>query len=189
MSKRIWTIQSVGLLLALSAPALANDGIESLTPITDPVLLARLGAAPDATNVYATPQALRELTMGPAEQHAIYEAVNAYEAELETTSAFGTSTVGHSSIIHTEFYPSHGYGDYASDLESRWCVDGDAVFRAQFDSLPHGARLHSVNFWGYDDSDESMTVIVRRTCLPDSSAGEANHVVLGSVESFTSAGY
>jgi hypothetical protein len=54
--------------LALPTRALAAGEVPSDILITDPALLESLGFPPDATDVYATPQALQQLLMGPAER-------------------------------------------------------------------------------------------------------------------------
>lgn len=111
---------TAGVLMALPALGAATDAAREETPITDPVLLERLGFEPDATNVYATPQALGQLLMDPAER-----AASEAEPSAGQSSPFGTATSGYTSIDDTKFLPrtsSHQYGYLTGPDGGRYCV-------------------------------------------------------------------
>lgn len=170
-------------LAALPTSARAEDGADNRIPITDPALLERLGFAPDVTNVYATEQALRSMSLTPAERAAAEEA----DLAADRQSVFGTSSSGYSAVSGTEFFPESAAEDpdfgrddrYATSLEGRYCLEGNHFYVAQVHSLPHGAKVDQARAWVYDDFSEDMTVSLVRTCQP-SGAGQPTRVTLAS---------
>lgn len=168
-------------LAALPASARAEDTADNRIPITDPALLERLGFEPDATNVYATEQARRSMSLTPAERAAAEEADLAADRQL----AFGTSSRGYSAVSGTEFYPESadanpefGQADrYATILGGRYCLEGKPFYVAQVHTLPHGAKVDQARAWVYDDFSENLTVSLVRTCQP-SGAGQPTSVAL-----------
>lgn len=170
------TIFTMGLAALLALPATAA---EEPIPITDPMLLERLGFEPEAKNVFATPQALRNILLSPAERAAAREAHLAAESQ----STFGTSATGYSPVSGAEFYPqtdTSGDASYGFLVGGRFCESGNRFYRAQISSLPHGVKVDQARIWIYDEaSGDDLSVSLIRTCQP-SGAGDPTNVVLDS---------
>lgn len=168
MNQRIRSFTTLTAAVALSAlPVLAppSHAAESRVPITDPQLLERMGFAPDATNVYATPQALQQLLMGPDAGNTIREETEEAPAE----SVFGDDDAGESAASGSAFEPMAGDTGYETfSGGTRYCTIGSPFFEADLHGLPHGARLVRVRSWFLDESAEDMELFLFRTCTLES---------------------
>lgn len=150
----------------LPTPTPASAAAEEPVPIADPVLLESLGFEPDATNVYAMPQVLREMAMDPAERAAAQETPE----EAEPRSPFGTGTWGYSPVLANEFFPNYSSSEYQTSIGDRNCSSGNPYFTAQIESLPHGAKLQFVSLWFFDSSaTQDFEFKLIRLCQPDNS--------------------
>lgn len=175
---------TMGVLLALPALAAPVDGAREDLPVTDPVLLERLRFEPDAGNVYATPRALEELRMDPAERAALEETWLAERLAPSSSAGgpYGTNISGYSPFTAYTILPfssqtSHGINSF----HERVCVDGPPLFYANLEALPHGARLAWVDIWYYDNSPEqTLFTSLWRVCQPDFAAGSPQATLLGS---------
>lgn len=179
MSKCTLRVLIAGLpLLLLPAATLARDAAGDRIPITDPALLGSMGFSPDATNVYATPSALREIAMTPAEHLASQELRRGVEAR----SPFGTGTSGFSPIVSSSFVPRTSTTEYTiNNVDgSRYCVGGSPFFHAQLESIPHGAKLEVVDLWLADSSVETISAFLFEICQPDSGPGFPSFTMLGT---------
>lgn len=178
-----------GALVALPAPALPAGETGQDIPITDPVMLASLGFEPDATNVYATPQAFKDLLMAPQQRAAVQEArLEEHRAAQEGSpgaAPFGTDTAEYAAVPAQAFRPLTSETAYSLTLGAQGdeltCFVGFPFFDGTFYDLPHGARLARVDFWMHDANDEGMGAFLFRTCQPDFAAGTTSSTVLASV--------
>ncbi|MGH9382156.1 MAG: S-layer homology domain-containing protein [Thermoanaerobaculia bacterium] len=186
----VWMVG--GVFAALPAPALPVGETGRDIPITDSVLLQRLGFEPDATDVYAMPRALEELLMSPEErvaaQRARLEEYRNVREQPVVAAPFGTGSAGSSPIEARAIRPRRSETEYTLSGEVRVCLSGHSIFDAQFDSLPHGAKLERVDVWYLDLSDENLTAALVRVCHPDFESGGASTTILGSVASNGAAG-
>ncbi|MGH9382349.1 MAG: S-layer homology domain-containing protein [Thermoanaerobaculia bacterium] len=184
MSKRAFIVLTglaIGTAAAGSA-APADDARRDI-PITDPIVLERLGLQPDDTHVYATPEALRQLMMSPAEQAAAQEEIRRAEiASAQSGGPFGTA-FGYSPLLGEEILPagSGEYGYLGGPLGGRYCVSGTSVYTAQLAGIPHGAHLNFLRVWVYDDVDQDLHFNVYRRCQPDFQEGPRVTTLLASV--------
>lgn len=173
-------------LLALSAAALSAAEAGEDIPITDPALLEKLGFEEDATHVYATPRAYKELLMNPAERAALQQTRAAdLMAGEESAGPFGTSAVGFTPVLAHAIRPRESATEHSLFFgRERQCLDGPPTFDAYFDALPHGARLLGVNVWYFDnDTAGDLEVTLWRICQPDSGPGNQESTLLGTFES------
>jgi hypothetical protein len=155
---------------------------ETRVHITDPSLLKSLNYEPDATNVYAAPEAYTEMLMSPAERAAV-SALESQEADVpdaEASSAFGETT-GVSTIHASDFASVANDAVFSRPLFGVYlsCSSGNANFRGVFQDVPHGARLTVRRIWYYDDAPtQDITVWLEKICIPFFSAGDAEVTVL-----------
>lgn len=186
---------TVMVLLALPVVVQASEAADDRIPIVDPELLESRGFAPDATNVYATPEAYAQMLMNPAERAAAteLEAEQMVDPEAEPASAFGTDTNGVATIHATEFHPVRvtGTTSYGSaGVTERWCDAGlTNTYMGIFHGLPHGARARLRRIWYYDNSDENITADLVRMCIPVDSASDPEFTILRTNTSSGTPGY
>lgn len=172
---------------AAAIPPSVADSLERYVPVTDPDLLRRLGLQPDATNVYGTERALRNLTMAASEQKAL----RAGAADREPYSAFGTAGWGYAPVGFPDFLPANTFFDphgWSTQGGGRLCTAGTSLYTASIDSMPHGARLWYVAFWLWDESPENITVTLTKICHQDEGPGEFAVFLLDAVSTTDSAG-
>lgn len=120
MSQRIHSFTTWTAVVALSAlPALAHPslGAESRVPITDPQLLERMGFAPDATDVYATPQELQQLLMGPNAANTIQEGTE----EAPAKGVFGVDDAGETAASGSDDWDTSVFG-VGEDIDLEHCT-------------------------------------------------------------------
>lgn len=168
----------LALGLAVPASALARGMPEEAAPVTDPVLLESLGFAPDATNVYALPQALRHHAMSPAERAAEQEELSRGLEEGGKEGIFGTADFGTTLLSYQSFRPTFSAAGLApeytySTTTGLACLGGTHTFEAQFEALPRGVELNSIRIFLHDESDEDITAWYYRICQ-DASGAEPN---------------
>lgn len=199
MGKYTFAILTAGLLvLVLPTQALPSEEASEDILITDPVLLERMGLDADATNVYATPQVLEYLLMEPAEYAAAQEALQETDGNAEPSGAFGTDTLGFTSVGAYAFRPHRSRIEYAprtTAYRDIACAELGASndtprFITELEGLPHGARLRRVHFWIYDGLlADDITMRVWRHCLPDAQSGVYTSTLLGERKTALDAGH
>lgn len=189
MHRTIKTSLTLILVLSASVASAQAPPAEGLVPITDPRLLESWGFAPGASNVHATPQALAQLAMDPAEAEEVRRSAleTQVAVDADVRSPFG-GVVGHTAIDQAAFHPLRSTTVHEADGDGgRFCTNGFPWFQGVFAGLPHGARLTTFQFWTFDSSTESITGVVVRTCNQDFATPQLT--VLGSYVSVGSAGY
>lgn len=198
MLQTSWRTTTWMLAAALALPALATAagaGDENI-PITEPALLARLGYAPDAADVYATPQAYQELSMDPAGRAALQQALLAERRSARQAAPaeglFGVATAGYSPIWASEFSPIKPSTQSRVTLPGYGliCDSGFPTFVAQLHDVPHGAQLEWVHVWYRDESSaDGLQIWLTKACQPDLGLGTPTTVLLGLVEPSGSPGH
>lgn len=191
------TVLRALVMVLFSLPALAEvyDGAKNGVHVTDPELLESMGYAPDASHVYATPEAYAMMRMTPEDRAA----TSALESESEIgrepalKSAFG-SAEGVTSIQASGFAPTavNSSTDYQVGLNGTelWCNAGNTTFMGVFRGVPHGARATVRRIWYYDDHDvQNITVWLERTCMPFFSEGQPTTTILRMNTSTGTPGY
>lgn len=200
MTRRRLALAIATATLATAVPAAAqpvptpiSNATEEPVLVTDPVLLESMGFEPDATTVYVTQQALREMAMDPAEraaaQYVLLEESRTAQEISPAGGPYGTGTVGYAPVPAEAIRPSSSQTQHFTN-EGRVCISGPPVFEAHFDGLPHGARLERVHIWYLDRVDDhDIHTSLYRLCHPDFGAGEATYTLLGSHSSDGSGGF
>lgn len=140
-------------------PQPATDDLEQV-PITDPVLLEDLGFAPDASNVYATPQALSRMAMGSSESAVL---------EPEPNNSFGVGSEGSTNVLYSDFRPTFAtdglFPEYSYAPDSGLTCDaGTHTYEAKIAPIPVGAAFAYVGVYLFDESTEDATAWLYRTC-------------------------
>lgn len=166
----LWT--GVMVLLALPASTYANEESDNRIHITDPALLESKGFEPDATNVYATPEAFAQMRKSSGESVADTE-VEAHEAAASDDGQIqGGNGPDAVALIHaSEFLPIRVTGTTSygtSGVEERWCDGGlTNKYLGIFHGLPRDPEtVLAGRAWYYDNSDEDITVDFVRMCTP-----------------------
>jgi hypothetical protein len=142
---------------------------EEIRRLEDPALLERLGFR-GAESLSITADALagleRELEMEAA-------GIEAWPGEERQAPAAIAAEVGYSIVTPATIQPVDPTAiHYITTLPTLACGEGDTRFEAQIPELPHGGRLTGGRIWYADSSSaQSLTAIVYRSCLPESSAG------------------
>lgn len=181
-----WRIMLSVAVLSLSIGPVAAGSSDDRVPITDPDMLQRFGYAPDARNIYATRQAMDELTNESA------TAANREASELEAASPRGTM-IQPVSIHATDFMPvrvtsTTSFG--SSGNEERWCDGGPSnVYMGIFQGIPDGATLRFRRIWHYDNSAEDLSAALLRICVPFDGPGEAETTILATNSTSGTNGY
>ncbi|MGH9380978.1 MAG: S-layer homology domain-containing protein [Thermoanaerobaculia bacterium] len=194
MRAKAMCILTTGLaaLLALPPPTRALDATDERIPLTDRALLERLGFEPDAPNVYATPRALANLLMSPAERAAAAQAQLAPDGAAEqgtpVDGSYGTSTQGFTFVPAIAMQPRSSATEHQIlNGTERVCSSGPPFFDAPFETLPHGAQFEVLVGKAYDTSVENIDWSLFRVCAPPSGAMETT--VLESFGADWSTGY
>jgi hypothetical protein len=168
----VWTLLPPAAFLAAQTAPSEPDGI----PITDRYVLEELGLAPDAANVYATPDALRRMAMHPEERRVLQDELLERETLRRVDSrSFGVASLGTTVVGYPEFQPAYALetlqprNNYSPD-NGLACNGGTHSYEAQIAPIPAGAALDYVNVYLHDSSSgENITAWLYRICQISSS--------------------
>lgn len=181
-------------LVSPSVPSQADDEADSRIRITDPEILQSKGYEPDATNVFATPEAFAAIQAASAGTEIESSMPAGGNSELEGGQNQPLGGNFNVSVIHaSEFHPIRVTGTTSygtSGVNERWCEAGPSnVYMGVFRDIPHGAELTVRRVWYYDNSAENITADLVKICLPFFSAGEPEITILRTNTSSGTPGY
>ena len=161
---------ALGLLVALSCPPALADG--HLEPISDPAMLAELGFAPSAKNVW---RLVDDNSQSKAFEHP--------QNSLGVLSSF--------SVLGTDFQMVNSANDYSTGGNGAfYCLPSSSSYIASASILvPDGVSLQYFDVFASDASaTESVKAHLLATCHVTSSPAAPANFVLASYESSGSGG-
>lgn len=179
MKTRFLNLTAAAVVLIIAATPLAAQEAatdKGLVPVTDPLELENMGFAWDTHDVYAMPSAFNGVEHGALP-----------EDRRTDEKSFGTDGFGMTTVGGTAFQPigsaTSGYG--TAGHADRYCTGGNPYFDAPVEALPHGARIHYLDQWWYDNSAENLETWLWATCTATNGADPSNSLLKNTESSGT----